>query len=353
MGVKLSICVLTKNRIDWLKLTINHLLIELKFINIKYEVLVLCGDSNDGTIDYLKSLENIKVIQNVNEGVARAVIKCEQVAQGDYVLVIHDHMFIKMKIISNACAAMDNNQLISCLFFKPYIAGDKIPFKNHYLNLNSLLFSDVFLFRKEELSLIDKHYKHYYWNTDLAIQLMLQGKMVASTKEVSGVEFKINYDRTTNPVKWRERETSESTIYFKEKYHQFINIIGTDQSYVKLINIKVFSILHKYFVRLINTSIFHRIENFINLFGYKSSYETLYPELYDRSLPIEYVEFMKSKGIEKFDRRCGFSFIEKTLMWLIEKTSGYVINHKKVNGSLFLVQKLPDIFIKKFNYFQN
>ena len=87
----LSICVPTYNRLHDLKRFLNSIFDGFKGIDYQYEIIIADGGSTDGTLEYLRGLDSIKLIEQGRLiGVVKAVNDCLKMANGDYVFTAND-----------------------------------------------------------------------------------------------------------------------------------------------------------------------------------------------------------------------------------------------------------------------
>ena len=105
----LSICIPTYNRISFLKQCLNSIFEGIG--SYPYEIVIADGGSTDGTIEYLKSLDNIKLIeQGKLTGAIKAVNECFKKAKGDFVYFPNDDFEIKSEILIKCCKLMEKEK---------------------------------------------------------------------------------------------------------------------------------------------------------------------------------------------------------------------------------------------------
>lgn len=95
---KLSIIIPTFNRVETLKICINH--IKKSSIDPKtYEIIVVNDGSTDGTKKFLETQKNIIALNQENQGQAVARNKAIKKAKGEIILFIGDDIFIDKNLL--------------------------------------------------------------------------------------------------------------------------------------------------------------------------------------------------------------------------------------------------------------
>lgn len=86
---KISIITITLNNIIGLKITVNSVLKQKNFADVEY--IIIDGDSNDGTQEYLKELNinKVKWISEKDRGISHAFNKGLLLASGEAVLFLN------------------------------------------------------------------------------------------------------------------------------------------------------------------------------------------------------------------------------------------------------------------------
>ena len=102
----ISICMPTFNRLRYLKRCLSSVFDG--FGDYPYEVIIADGGSTDGTLEYLRKLKNITLIeQGKLTGTAKAFNACSKVAKGDYIIPFSDDASAVPKVLIEGCKLMD------------------------------------------------------------------------------------------------------------------------------------------------------------------------------------------------------------------------------------------------------
>lgn len=113
----LSIITITKNNLIGLKKTIKSI-DYLKKTNLRYEVIIIDGQSNDGTYDYLKKNKN-QFLSEVDQNIFDAFNKGIKLAKFEYVWMLNagDTVYPKCE---NAINFFLSNRYRRCIFLFGY-----------------------------------------------------------------------------------------------------------------------------------------------------------------------------------------------------------------------------------------
>ena len=126
--MNISIIIPTFNNLEYLKICVKSIKKNSKY---NHEILVHSNNSNDGTSEFLKS-ENIKEIKSQkNLGLCTALNELSKHAKNDYLLFIHDDMYICPgwdEVLDKEIKSYDHNNF--------YLAGAMIQKINGHINFN-------------------------------------------------------------------------------------------------------------------------------------------------------------------------------------------------------------------------
>ena len=115
-GIDLSICIPTYNRIETLKLCIDRVICARKGFEDNVEIIISDNGSNDGTYEYLKTLQykNFYVYHNEeNLGFNRNVILLlEKYSSGIFAWTLGDDDYISSSSIKNFMLIKDDTDLL-------------------------------------------------------------------------------------------------------------------------------------------------------------------------------------------------------------------------------------------------
>lgn len=109
-----SIITICKNDLDNLKKTVKSVAIQ-NFKN--YEYLIVDGGSNDGSLDYIKSIRNIKYISEPDNGIYDAMNKGINISNGSYICFMNSgDVFYDKVVLSNIAKQIKKNTKIDFLY---------------------------------------------------------------------------------------------------------------------------------------------------------------------------------------------------------------------------------------------
>jgi glycosyltransferase involved in cell wall biosynthesis len=111
---KIAVCIMTYNRINFLEKTINSVL-NSQFNN--YSIFVFNDNSNDGTFNYLASLEKNKTITAVNNtntlGQFQNANYILENLKSEYIMILHDDDLIKQNYLKSSFELIEADKEIS------------------------------------------------------------------------------------------------------------------------------------------------------------------------------------------------------------------------------------------------
>ena len=135
----LSIVLSTYNEANNIRQTINSLLTKN---NVK-EIIIIDDNSNDGTVDVLKKLQNSKikiVIRKKIRGFASAFIDGLKIATGDYILRFDLDMYESIDFFFDAFQKISTNE--DCIIFSRYIGNGK-DYRSIYRSMPSYILNKL------------------------------------------------------------------------------------------------------------------------------------------------------------------------------------------------------------------
>ena len=105
---KVSICIVTYNRVDLLRACVDSIYAKTSYAN--YDILIYSNGCSDGTVEYLKSLEssndNVKVVySNKNEVFVIPNNKLMQMAGSNDVVLLNNDVVVKRDWLTHLCHA--------------------------------------------------------------------------------------------------------------------------------------------------------------------------------------------------------------------------------------------------------
>lgn len=215
----ISICIPTYNRINDLKHCMNSIF--SGFENYPCEVIVADGGSTDGSLEYLRSLDNITLIeQGKLTGAIKAINECFRKAKGDYVFSGNDDFEIMPDVIEKCCKLMDKEEdiaMISPKLKEPYYGNlPGITVKKYWI-----LLSKFAVFRHSVLKKVnyfDENFRTYYVDDDSYLSIMKLGYTTLFTKEFGIIHHRTR-DEQTNVARLKGiKEAKKEVLYLKKKW---------------------------------------------------------------------------------------------------------------------------------------
>jgi len=244
----------TYNRFEYIKYTIDSILDQLVDKKNVFEFVICDSGSTDGTLEYLNSLENVRVLNIGFIGVAQSYIYAFKNAKGKYIININDHMYINMDNVLKCLSDINNDSKIGCVMYSMSAYGfgvyNRKPFEwpTFRYRVEGLLLHHLFIFRKQDVEQFDHNYVRNEWDFDFIIKLLTQGKSIGLYRYVFGCELKLddNYGSVQCKQRYHAVNNENDTKYFKDKYASFIDLIYRKQ------NSTLFLVINRAVLRIIN-----------------------------------------------------------------------------------------------------
>lgn len=343
-SVKLSVCIATYNRLDYLKLTLENVIKELSDIN--FEIIIADGGSTDGTINYIKELNNkvkniLLIEQGCLVGAAKAHIECYRKAEGKYVVSLSDHCLINGKIFIQSINLLDKESEIAGVMQKLYITLRKQPYATYHHKFPYITTQEVIIWRRENIDYVEKNYHTHYWMMDLVIDRLVSGKTIVHTKQLSFILIKIEHFDLLHDQVRKNKISKIDREYFTNKWTKLKNIIEADLTITQKNRVFVFTLLLNGLLRVIKSRYFVFIANLLYKLGYNRKLPNLYTGIYGRDRPAAFNNQLYS-GL-------GFPIIENIVDWLYEKTSVFTVKNYINDKNFFLCQRMPSSISSKYN----
>jgi len=201
--IMLSICIPTYNRHPYLKACLESIF--QGFDDYEYEVVIADGGSTDGTLDYLKSLDNVLLIeQGKLTGAVKAANECFRKASGDFIFLATDDFEIFPNVIIKTCEIMAQEPQLG-------LVGPKMQEIKHGNLHNVLLWlhpywivsPKIFIFQRkvlQEVKYFDEMFRTYYADVDIPLGVLKLGYSIAVTRDVGIIHHRIQ-DQKINIAK--------------------------------------------------------------------------------------------------------------------------------------------------------
>lgn len=219
--MSISICIPTYNRLPHLKRLLNSIFKE--FGNYPYEIIVADGGSTDGTIEYLKSFNNITLIrQKELKGVVRAYNACFKLTKYKYILWPSDDFVLVPKVLIKACKLMDRYPEIGAvspkvretLFWN--FPGFGVRFRS------PVVLSETHIFRASVLkkfNYLDEAFKTYFVDGDSYLSVLQLGYATIFTREVGIIHNR--FEDELRRINKKNRTNPDEIKYFRKKWADF------------------------------------------------------------------------------------------------------------------------------------
>jgi glycosyltransferase involved in cell wall biosynthesis len=376
---------------------------ELENISISYEIIVADGGSNDGTLEYLKSLNQIRLISGGLDNLCTAYHRLFISSSGEYILFMTDKILIRINVISEACALMDVDPMLGLMTYKFSVFKHREPYKitDNHCN-GELAFSDHCLFRRRDAM--------KYWNTnhnkggclyEFCLRIFFSGKIIAYSKDITAYEIKFrHYDPLHVMYGWKKVLEIGDRDKVRKDYASVINIIETDMSekhlrkvrvlifcklvevYRKVINLKISVYFHKLMKRMSPNLTFiseypdiptnekppelapmlpniypedsaslaktfltpYRIHSRQNYDDVNRYLEQIHTQLKAISKEEHWKDYLEDQSI---DRRIDLPYVKEILDWLIQGTYYYNLRSYEHSKYFFPIQQLPPNLVRR------
>ena len=112
-----TIALLSYNRLDDLKETLSKLK-DIKYDNL--EILVVDNNSDDGSIEFIKSYDKIKLkyfISEENLGVGYGRMKALSLSKGEIIISIDDDCFLKPDVVEKTIEIFSKNKNLAAISY--------------------------------------------------------------------------------------------------------------------------------------------------------------------------------------------------------------------------------------------
>ena len=214
----ISVCIPTYNRLAMLQ----RLLASLEgFGDYPYEIIVADGGSNDGTIEYLKSRDDVTLIeQGELTGSIRAYNACFKVARYEYILWPADDFIAVPEVLIKACRLMDDRPSLGLVAPKMIEPG--------YGNLpgveftpNFLVLSKTHIFRTavlREMGFFDENYRTYFIDDDSCLSVLQAGYAMIFTMEVGLIHYRVKDEIRQRNAAIQTTARVQEGKHFEEKW---------------------------------------------------------------------------------------------------------------------------------------
>jgi len=223
----LSIVIGTRNRKEILVKCLNALIGK---IITSHQIIVIDAGSTDGTIEYLKDIEEIHLICDGKPiGQAQSFNRVFPSLKSRFICWLSDDNVVQPGVLDTAIKILQRNNRIGMVALKvkdvagrkadhPYIGG---TYKTGILNCNQgVIRSDLF----KKIGYFDESFKNYGIDPDVTTKVLLSGYRVVHTKNVAIHHFR-DHDSEGGAINEFERAKNQQRLISKynTKYSYLIN----------------------------------------------------------------------------------------------------------------------------------
>lgn len=222
MGI--SLCIATYNRLHSLKECVESIVD--KFEGYPYEIVVADGGSTDGTLEYLREIEHVNLIEigRLTGGV-KSYNTAFRSAKMDYITSLNDDFVICPDVFVKACLLMDDNPsiaLVSSKMLEPTRSNYPNIVKEHGLVVYKSHIIRTKVFR--EIGFFDENFKTYQVDMDSYYSILKLGHTVISTREPAIIHKRIFDILRKDNKKIVEKE--QELEYYNQKWMGFFEEIN-------------------------------------------------------------------------------------------------------------------------------
>jgi GT2 family glycosyltransferase len=216
----------TYNRLPDLKKCLDSIINGFKNEDYPYEIIIADGGSTDGTIEYVKSLGDIHLIEQKGEltGAVKACNVCFRAAKGKYITIGTDDFIFVPKTVVKACKLMDKEKQIGLVSPK---LQEPTYRSLHWITLKMKRFWAVipkmFIVRSsvfKQINYFDETFRTYRVDDDTPLSFMKLGHTIIFTRDV-GIIHNRTKDEINDQVRainYNVERNKREFEYFLEKY---------------------------------------------------------------------------------------------------------------------------------------
>ena len=272
--MKLSVITLTLNKLEYTKKFIESL---YKYTN-DFELIIVDNASTDGTVEYIKSKPEIKLIQNrENLGFSKGNNQGIEIAQGEYIGFLNNDILLYPNWFE-ACENVFENEkagFVSPRHINPHYDKTNpkkyIKYfkefnydKTYEKSFDECVFSCVVTRRDviNDVGVFDeKFYPAFFEDNDLKYRAIEAGYGVYVTNEAAFYHF----GSVTSIKHSQNMEKNRAYYYSKHPLAEYLSISGAEKFQLQRMakQFKVFPLNKIYAVHLLCIKIFNRLRKII------------------------------------------------------------------------------------------
>ncbi len=273
--MKLSVITLTYNKLEYTKKFIESLYKYTK----DFELIIVDNGSTDGTVEYLKSLKDVKLIlNNENKGFSAGNNQGIELAEGEYIGFLNNDILLYPEWFE-ACEEVfkiEKAAFISPRHINPhYDTTDEKSYINYFKNnfkyaqkyeksFDECVFSCVITKRTvlNNLGLFDENYTQaFFEDNDFKYRAIEAGYGVFVTNEACFFHFGSVTSKTLN----QNLEANRKYYYSKYPFAEYLSISGSEKYQLQRMakQFRVFPLNKMYEIYLICIKIKNRLNKII------------------------------------------------------------------------------------------
>jgi GT2 family glycosyltransferase len=215
---KLSIVIGTYNRLELLQQCLNSLIGKVR---VKHEIIVVDAGSTDGTLDYLKGLDTVRLVSDQGLiGQAQSLNRIFRALKSKYVCWLSDDNVAQPGMLDQAVAILERNPTIGLVSLKvkdvsghfsdlEYLGG---TWPSGILNCNQGMLSVKLM---QRLGGFDEQFRDYGIDIDLTTRVLLAGYRVVYTKQIT-----IHHIRDHDTESWTDSEGRMQKMAMAKKLYK-------------------------------------------------------------------------------------------------------------------------------------
>jgi len=215
---QLSIVIGTYNRLGLLQQCLNSLIGKVR---VKHEIVVVDAGSSDGTLDYLKGLQAIRLISDEGLiGQAQSLNRVFRTLKSKYVCWLSDDNVAQPGMLDRAVAILERNPTIGLVSLKvkdvsgpfaelEYLGG---TWPSGILNCNQGMLPVKLM---QRLGGFDEQFRDYGIDIDLTTRVLLAGYRVVYTKRIA-----IHHIRDHDTESWTDSEGRMQKMKMAKKLYE-------------------------------------------------------------------------------------------------------------------------------------
>jgi GT2 family glycosyltransferase len=223
--ITLSIVIGTYNRIDLLCQCLDSLIGRIK---VSHEIIVVDAGSTDGTLEYLRNLQGIRLITDQERlGQAQSLNRVFRTLRSEFVCWLSDDNIVQSNMLDKAVTILKSDPAIGMVSLR--VKDVRGPFTNQdylggiwptgILNCNQGMLPVKLL---KEIGGFDEQFRDYGIDSDLTTQVLLAGYKVVFTKKVAIHHLRDHETESWTDANGRKLKMERAKELYRLKYEELI-----------------------------------------------------------------------------------------------------------------------------------